>query len=692
MPPSLADLETELQRRSMTRSFERFFRSFPPAQHYAYGKHTLGMMARIQKASEDYDRGISSYLAICVPFRHGKSDVSSRRLPAWHLLGHPDDEVALVAHSSDKAQELSHDARRTFRRAAPTWGLSVDSEIDNRRHWGVEGHKGAVHAIGIDAGSAGTTAHVLVIDDYYRNRQEAESEVIRARVWDGFGSDLMARLQPVHMVIIVANRWGPTDLIGSIIERNTPGTDNYDPFFPKFDIVKYPAQSESGDWLFPERFSPSWYEMQRASMGSYAWSAQAMQEPSPRSGNMFRSDLVEVVDSLPEGIRWNRGWDLASSEAQLIKDDPDYTVGTKAAWHDGYLYVADVRRGRWTALERNNRIKATAEQDGPQTTVWVETFGAYKDAYVAVKDALQGKAVVNRSMIKGDKVAKASVLEPLFESGKVRILRAPWNDAWLAEMAAFPGGAHDDQVDSLVIASDNALSTREGVAALPTAHNYSLAGFPLVVMKDEFADIREYDVNFVGFPHDLRRPGRLARAMVYSRLGPSACIWVHVDAEGAWTEFAALHWPGYLPIPDFCKAVFELSRDGRGKNHRYTIDLACSSLAGGPRDSDEVDKICAEFHRLALARDDDSSEMPDKFEPSRLGGDGGMDVIDALMRAAETGAPAVLVLSDGEVLAQLQAARMTPDKGASSGEQDGDVGRSGAYVTCLRMLALSWAG
>ena len=50
------------------------------------GRHTLATCARLTKAVDDYLlHGKMTYLLINMPFRHGKSDMVSRALPAYFL-------------------------------------------------------------------------------------------------------------------------------------------------------------------------------------------------------------------------------------------------------------------------------------------------------------------------------------------------------------------------------------------------------------------------------------------------------------------------------------------------------------------------------------------------------------------------------------------------------------------------------
>jgi predicted phage terminase large subunit-like protein len=350
---------------------------------------------------------------------------------------------------------MSREARRCFTEASPRFGLRLSDDMNQVGAWTIHGHRGGMYAMGLGGTITGKGAHILVIDDYCKNREEAESEPIRQKIWDSFRSDLMTRLAPAHAVIIVATRWHEDDLAARIFAEMKK-----DENFPRFKHINFPAQASDGNYLFTERFPAAWYEAQKAAVGAYAWQSLYQGDPQPRTGRMLRSDLVEIVDAIPTGLRYVRGWDLASTEKERVKDDPDYTVGTKSAFDGTDLWVADVQRGQWSALERDKRIVDTAKADGRGVTVRLECVAGYKDTFIRVRSLLSGIAVVKKITPQGDKVSEASCLEPLFESGHVKILRALWNTAWLAEVAGFPKAKHDDQVDSLKISAKDELLVR----------------------------------------------------------------------------------------------------------------------------------------------------------------------------------------------------------------------------------------
>lgn len=455
-------------------SFESFFRDHPPAQPYVWGRHTHAICAEIQKAVDAIEQGGTYYAIISLPPRHGKSDQASRRAGPWFLLRNPDCEVILATYAAEISEGFSREARKCFTEAAPTYGVKLSTELNQVGAWAIDGHKGAFYAVGIGGAITGRGASLLIIDDYCRGRADAESEIIRDRVWESFQNDLMTRRAPAHAVIIVATRWHEDDLAGRIFKEMETNPD-----YPVFRHINFQAGDDDVGWLFPERFSPEWYRSMRAVVGTYGWNSLYQGDPKPRGGGMLRADLVTVVpeDEWPfdlktgvprvpdqATVKWSRGWDLASTAKQRIKDDPDYTVGTLAGFDGRTLWVRDVTRGQWAAPKRDERIEECARRDGPRPPVRIETVAGYKDTAENMKERLRGVAKVRVRVPNVDKVTGASIFEAVFEAGCVRILQAPWNKDWIDEFNAFPRVKHDDQVDSLVAACGDDMQPRRKVS------------------------------------------------------------------------------------------------------------------------------------------------------------------------------------------------------------------------------------
>jgi len=81
-------------------------------------------------------------------------------------------------------------------------------------------------------------------------------------------------------------------------------------------------RSNDGELLFPERFSHATVDMLEKTMGSYAAAGQLQQRPAPRDGGMFKRSWFNIVNAIPAGTRFVRGWDLAATDGA-----GDWTVG-----------------------------------------------------------------------------------------------------------------------------------------------------------------------------------------------------------------------------------------------------------------------------------------------------------------------------------------------------------------------------
>lgn len=427
---------------------------------FIIGQHTKDITQKIDVAIKKYKQGISSYLAIKVPVRHGKSDIVSRYLPPHFMGMFPDAEVMVSSYSASLTKTFSRDAIKIIRderykNVYPNIRLSKTQQSADI--WGIENRHGKVHWIGLGGSATGKGANCSIIDDFFKNREEAESETMRNNVWDSISNDILSRLAPVHIVIILATPWHVDDPFGRIKKKMEE-----DERFPKFEEIKYPAFSNEypEGILFPERYSMDWYESERAFFGPYGSSGLLQCDPVIKGGNIFRTDKIQIIEKMPD-IEYTRGWDLASSEKQRVKEDPDFTVGIKCGLMKiptsipneslNVLYVADMIKGRWEAPKRDAIIKNTALGDG-YIEIGVEAFGPYKDAYTSLSKTLYGLRTVKKLQLPGDKVTKAGVLEPIFEAGNIYLKKADWNEDFIREIGEFPSGAHDDIVDALVVA------------------------------------------------------------------------------------------------------------------------------------------------------------------------------------------------------------------------------------------------
>lgn len=484
-----------LARRRARTNFLAFFRYVWWMPHrLAVGRHTRKICAALDQALEDYLAGKSTFLDIRVPFRHGKSDLVSRAFVPYFLARcfmakqglaageGKDPDVIMSGYGASLVEGFSKDAKgiiRSQRFKAVFPMVQLERGRDNVQEWKLAGSAGKVTASGLGGSQTGKGADLLILDDHTKNRAEARSEVYRQKNWEHFTQGLMTRRAPVSIVIVVATPWSPDDIQGRI--RKAMGED---PAFPRFQTISFPARNSGqareifGPYLFPERFPPEWYESQYAMLKKWA-SGLLDCEPVQEGGNRFAVDLVRVHEDTTDfpKARFIRCWDLASSEKERDKDDPDSTVGVLGTVtsttrniggmhvpvHEIWLKHIAVYQGE--APGRDAVIQSTALGDGRGVAQYVEAFGGYKDAYTTLKRVLAGIQMVYPSRMTGDKAAKAAPLEPVFDIGGVHIVRGPWLDAFLKQFTEFPDGNHDDFVDPVAILFHEFTKPRAGLAA-----------------------------------------------------------------------------------------------------------------------------------------------------------------------------------------------------------------------------------
>lgn len=398
----------------------------------------------------DAAAGVSPWLLLFAPPRHGKSVITSHYFPAWYLLTHPHRRVILASYEADFAAKWGRKVRDTVARWGPLFGVRVRDDSKAANRWEIAGHGGGMETAGAGGALLGKGFDLGIIDDPTKNSAEALSPTHRGKLWDWFTSTFSTRAEPGAAVVVTQQRWHTEDL-GGRLHREDPG---------RWRLVSIPALAEPGDplgrapgeALWPERYPAAELEARRALAPAW-FAAQYQQHPLDLDGGFFRGlERIRFHDAAPlpqHFARLVRAWDLAATEAQAGAD-PDWTVGVLLGRHrDGTFWILDVVRERVGPRAVRQLIRQTAERDGRSVPVVVEREGGAAGKLVAhsiVTEDLAGwpaRAVPAR----GGKGERAEPWASQIEAGNVAAVRAGWNAPLLDEHRAFPSGAHDDTVD-----------------------------------------------------------------------------------------------------------------------------------------------------------------------------------------------------------------------------------------------------
>jgi len=431
-----------------------------PAKHLLY-INDIVTRACLSNAQE--------FIDLEVTMRGGKSFLVSGYLPFWYLGMFPDRKIALLSYNEDKAKEWGEFTRELMERYGPAmFGQSVDPGKKSKTTWGLKGRRGEVIATGLSGTIVGKGFDLAVVDDPFKNQQEADSAATRKERREGYYSNVRSRLTTRGTCILACARWREDDLSGDVV-HGFSREDEEDTFEEQdeWQVIRFPMIAEcpddqdpetwrdeidrkDGEVLWPEQWPEKVVHQIRATMLAnmpQTWYSCYQQNPQPKGGSLFKKDKWVIFPTVDQSkLRRVRFWDLAAS-----KDAGDWTVGALIGMDgNNTTYVLDIQRFRKDASEVESHVRMTAEADGIMVPVRLEQekSGAGKavaNTYVRLLTGFD----VDATQPSGSKEARAAAVSSQQQQGNVVLVQAPWNKDFMGECELFPKGRHDDQVDAL---------------------------------------------------------------------------------------------------------------------------------------------------------------------------------------------------------------------------------------------------
>jgi hypothetical protein len=266
-------LQRELSKESLLEYVKYTKPDFEAAKHHY----------QIIEALEAVERGELTRLMLFAPPRHGKSELSTRRFPSWFLGRNPKKQVISVSYNDETSTDFGRDVRNIV--ASQEYqnvfniALRTDSKAANRWHT----NEGGIYiSAGVGGAITSKGAHLLLIDDPIKNREDADSEAMREKVWKEYTATMRTRLMPKGAIVITLTRWHEDDLAGRLLAKQ-PGM---------WHVIKMPALDKNNNPLWPQ-----WYPikdlMEIKELNHRDWNALYMQEPTDEEGTFFKREWFE---------------------------------------------------------------------------------------------------------------------------------------------------------------------------------------------------------------------------------------------------------------------------------------------------------------------------------------------------------------------------------------------------------------
>lgn len=488
--PSLGGVKCELARRGIL-EFTQF--TFP-------GYRTNWHHKVIGDAINELCFGKLRRLMIFTPPRAGKSEIVSRRLPAFFLGHNPSAEVIITSYAADLANRMNssvqqimesteykrlfHNIRLPGSIGDPSRKLPGVKKTRTAEFFQLVGNSGSLRSAGVGGGVTGMGFNLGIIDDPVKDAEEGMSQNIRDKVWDWYQSTFYTRQTGFSngkvgsaRILLCMTRWHDDDLAGRLLKlaKEEPDADQW-------KVIRIPALSDldsisrgmsgSGD--------PRSEEDQGLWEESSTLSTESLRRTRKNVAKFFWTSLYQQTPTAEGGGYFQRGW---FGKFQIGDDGWIHVPGRPAVHSSGCTFVAAVdpaasesQKADFTVIvvmcltpTGEGLILDVIRERRPPNGIpplLNDVASKYKiDHFVFESDGMQ-KAVVD--IARSDfpnlppirevkhrqkkKLVRATKAIVRAENGYLFVPEsAPWKEKFFDELEAFTGenDAHDDQVDAL---------------------------------------------------------------------------------------------------------------------------------------------------------------------------------------------------------------------------------------------------
>jgi phage terminase large subunit-like protein len=427
-----------------------------------------------------------------------KSETIGQCFQGW-MIGRDDSANSAMVSASNSADLAERDSDKTRQMLKSDWYKTVFPKVgldrtgkqvpwpkDTEAKWATPA--GAFReSVSPTSNTTGRGARRVLWDDPLAAK-DGTSDAVRMRRNQWLGETMRTRLrdQVKGTITGVMQRLHELDPVGWLKEKcKIPGATPYRfvdiplecekrtmYFYRRFDYTRQPGEIGHLD-MFP----PAVVKQLKIEMGDN-FDGQYNQKPVKMAGTFFKIDHLQLHDMTAEkivkkmGLRPAQFWDFAITEKETQKDDPDWSVCvTWAKDEDNHYWILDVWRDRIDGGKLAGQIMANHIKWG-KCPVYGEDGIISKLIRKPLRDyclSLNYPLAINPLPSGGiDKVRRALPFQMALHTDVVHApASAPWLQDMLLELAAFPKGSHDDQVDALAYA---AAHSRTMPAEPPLSH------------------------------------------------------------------------------------------------------------------------------------------------------------------------------------------------------------------------------
>lgn len=417
--------------------------------HKFLAKVCQSAVEKVEANRKNLANAKKTIICVSVPPQLGKSTTITKTLPSWFVGRNPDLSAILVAYNGDFGEKFCDSNREKTRDyGKQVFGIEISETQDTKEYYGLKKQKGFVKGVGILGGITGNGCELLIVDDPYKNAEEAYSATYRKKVSDEFKFSCLSRLHAGGVCIIIHTRWHEEDLIGEYSKNEGTFVIN----IPLIcDSKNDPLRRELGEALCPELgMGAVFAEEIRKQVGEKVYNALYQGKPTIDGGNIFTRNTIKYYTEAT----------LPSNFDEIVMSCDLTFGGTKSANDFNAIQVWGRVKANHYLLKRIKK-RLTFTKTCEMIRVVSATYPLARKKLVEAKANGQACIDMLNNEIGGfkafdpkktDKVGRANAVTPYFESGNIFFPCKeidPEIDIMVEEMMQFPNSAHDDEVDAM---------------------------------------------------------------------------------------------------------------------------------------------------------------------------------------------------------------------------------------------------
>lgn len=464
------EIANELARRDFSYFIKRTFPEFK------FSDFSLAVCKALEQFLKDVHDGKRPILIIEAPPQHGKTELASRRFPAYALGVNPELRIAACSYSADLSSMINKEVQQImlgdgYRQVFPESYLSpkrtnVSETVRNSEIFEIAGHRGRYFSTGVGGSLTGKTVDIGIIDDPVKSMSEARSPTIRATIESWYKTVFLTRLSAKSGQLIMMTRWHLQDLVGFIKAR-------YEKEKERVKILTFKAIDDDGKALVPALHPLNQLLDMKATMSAQEWFALYQQSPIIEGGNLIHLDKFNRYKYAPESFPFIFiCCDTAFSEKKKADGSAFMLTGVidhKVYFLDGYwkqVTFPDLRRDLLSFYKRAKSRYSNL------SGVYIENKGSGISLIQQLREEgmpiMELQPTVKNIELKkeqiADKYTRFLEIEADIDSGLCYI---PESADWLLEFEkqaeAFTGGKQDEHDDFVDVTCYSLKIARKGI-------------------------------------------------------------------------------------------------------------------------------------------------------------------------------------------------------------------------------------